>query len=374
MSDPNTLRILELDGGGERGYMSIVFLKKFIQLWGIDPATIASKFDVICGTSVGGVSALSLAFGLTPDEMLPFFTVQGPSIFSLFPPPLYSVRPNAAYKVALVLSNTPFYQSSGPFVNSYGSGLLYNTIENTFMINSVPATLQDLKTNVIIPSYEQDTKKYVLFSNLNYPDFIGQNELISNVAKATAAPPVYLPAAIFNGHQYIDGGVYQNNPAQFGVTLGKIIKPNANRACVLSLGTGIGELGFDPGGTPPPLPPFEAMFKGDVLKANKFRKAVEFVEAQGVESVFDTIQQIFGLFEIAATGSQESAAKSLFLESSYTLDQLYYYRFQPKLDSTIDTELDNTDPSFLTYMSDTANQVFNNDIDNISTFLGHLTA
>ena len=41
MADPNTIRILELDGGGERGYFSLTWLDKFIQLWGIDPSTVA---------------------------------------------------------------------------------------------------------------------------------------------------------------------------------------------------------------------------------------------------------------------------------------------------------------------------------------------
>lgn len=347
MSNTRTLRILEIDGGGERGILPLYFLKKFVQLWGINQADIWKNFDVICGTSVGGIMALSMAFGLTLDEMLPFFTTQGPSIFSLIPvvPPLSAVRPNEAYKVGLILTNTPFYQSSGPLANLYGSGLLNSTLQTQFGTN----TLQNLKTNVIVPAYEADTKKYVLFSNLDYPEFIGQDELISNIGLATGAAPVYLPPLLMNGHTYLDGGIYQNNPAQFGVTLGKMIKPNANRFCILSLGTGLGKFGFDSGGEPPPIPP-----------------------APG--GTFETIEQIFSLFEIASTGGQESVSRSLFLESTYTLNQLYYYRFQPILDPTKNTELDNTDADILAYYEDVANEVFNDDIDNISTFLGHLTA
>src|SRR5579872_7170885 len=112
MSDPNTIRILEIDGGGQRGYFSLNWLDKFIQLWGIDPTTLASKFDIICGTSVGGIMALSLANGMTPATMYPFFTTQGPYIFSLssvFP----SYRPSALFKTALVATDVPFYSSSG---------------------------------------------------------------------------------------------------------------------------------------------------------------------------------------------------------------------------------------------------------------------
>jgi hypothetical protein len=347
MSDPRTLRILEIDGGGERGYMSLQFLKKFVQQWGIDPADIWKNFDVICGTSVGGIMALALASGQTLDQMTPFFTVQGPYIFSLtsLTP---SVRPGLASKLALIVADIPFYQSSGPTMNSYGHGLLYQTVQDNFGTD----TLQNLKTNVIIPAYEQDTSTYVLFSNLNYSEFIGQNELVSNVALATGAAPIYLPALSMNGHDYIDGGVYQNNPAQFGLNLAKMIKPRANRYCVLSIGTGIGEMGFDPNAP----------------------GVVDTRVAPVSTLAFDSIATIFGLFDIAATGGQESVAKNLALQSKYTLDQLYYYRFQPDLDLALNTELDNTDPSILAYYDNTATEYFNNDIMAISNFIGHLTA
>lgn len=357
MSDPNTIRILELDGGGERGYMSTVFFQQFIQQWGIDPSTVAENFDVICGTSIGGIVALSLAFGKTPDEILPFFTTQGPYIFSLTSL-VPSVRPNLAAKVALIALGTPFYQSSGLTEASYGSGLLAATLQSNFGTN----TLQNLKTNVIIPTYEQVSSTYTLCSNTNYPDFVGQNELITNVALATSAAPVYLPPLIVDNSlsgtlsgTYLDGGIYQNNPASFGLTLGQMLKPNASRYCVLSLGTGIGEIGFDPG-NPDMIDPRVGVITSSDLKA------------------FDNIATIFALGNIARVGAQESVAKALDLESEYTLNQLYYYRFQPKLDSNVNTELDNTDPAILTYYNNVATTTFNSDIENISTFIGHLTA
>lgn len=348
MADSNTLRILSWDGGGGRGLLPLHFFIKFCQLWGIEPTDIWKKFDVITGTSVGAIIALGLAFGLTPDEMLPFFTNEGKKIFSLSSL-IESLRPNEALKLAAIVTDIPFYQSSGITGDNYGHGLLYKTLENKFKIEGVSATLQDLKTNVVIPSYEADTKRYVLFSNLNYAEYIGQNELISNVAKATSAAPAYLPPFAMNGHLYDDGGVFQNNSARFGATLGKRVKPTANRVCVFSLGTGIGQTAFDagvPGESDPPLPPNTT-----------------------------TIERLFNLFEVSSIGGQESVDRGLYIESfPRTLSQLYYYRFQPVLDPTKNTELDNTDDDIQTYYEDTATEVFNNDITNINTFLGHLTA
>ncbi len=397
MSDSNTIRILELDGGGERGYLSLKFLEKIIQQWGINPAKIAENFDVICGTSIGGIIAVGLGLGLTPAQISPFFTVQGPYIFSLisFVP---SVRPNPVIKLALLLANTPFYKSSAPNADQYGSGLLYKTIQDLCGTH----TLQDLKTNILIPTFESINKNFVLCSNLNYPGLMGQNELASNVALATSAAPVYLPSLDLRMNTgvgklqgiFLDGGVYQNNPASLGLTLGKILKPNATRACVLSLGTGSGSYGFD---NDPAV--FMDNFKREVLNYptdTTFRMVLEQVapsevllrninnkilDIKIVDTEFSTLSLLFELFSIASAGAQESVAQDLFLESSYTLDQLYYYRFQPKLNLLLDPSLDNTDEILIGngstipgYYEDLANTTFNNDIENISTFLGHLTA
>lgn len=354
MSDVNTVRVLSLDGGGVRGYMSLLFFQRFVNQWGISQGNIWKYFDVISGTSIGGILALGFALGITPDEMVPFFTNQSPYIFSLssLTP---SLRPNLAAKLALIATDTPFYQSSGPTEEEYGSGLLYKTLRDLSGTN----TLQDLKTSTLIPVYEFDTSTYKLFSNLNYPEYTGQNELVSNVGIATSAAPIYLPSLSLNNHIYKDGGVYQNNPTNLALTLGKSIKPNANRFCVLSLGTGIGSMGFDEG---------DPSFKDkrvnsqllDLYKSNL--------------GITDSVTEIFSLFDIAITGGQESVAKNLSMESKYTLEQLYYYRFQPQLDMNLNTEIDNTDTEILTYYENVSEQYFNNDIANINNFIGHLTA
>lgn len=87
-----------------------------------------------------------------------------------------------------------------------------------------------------------------------------------------------------------------------------------------------------------------------------------------------SVELIFKLFNIATTGGQESVARTLLLDSLYTRNQLYYYRFQPRLDTVNNnTELDNTTPEILAYYQQTAQSWFEDDIANISNFLAHLT-
>ncbi len=403
MADSNTIRILELDGGGERGLLSLTFFDRFVQQWGIEPDLIAQNFDVICGTSVGGIMALAFATGRTPDELKTFFKVQGPLLFTLgtnlfppivTPPIIPSIRPNSIEKVALIITNTAFYSSSGAFANAYGSGLLSSLLDTMFSTK----TMQDVETNVLIPTFEYTTKKFILCSNLSNPAFSAEDELIKNVALATSAAPVYLPPVVLsspintmlNG-TFLDGGIYQNNPSQLGYSLGKMVKPNANRFCILSLGTGGGEYGFDND------PLMQVLQNPTMLQEDKKKyppnttlrmvaqdlgapidnlNALQsnMLDVQVSDVSFDTIKFLFELFSIASSGAQESVAESLYLESNYTLDQLYYYRFQPPLDTSIDPALDNTEPAVLEYYENLADTTYNDDITNISTFIGHLTA
>jgi patatin-like phospholipase/acyl hydrolase len=348
MRDPNTIRVLSLDGGGVRGYLSLKFLQRFIQQWGINGAELWKYFDVIAGTSIGGIQALGYAHGLSPELLEPFFLEKAKRIFTTrnlavgCDALLDSNRPNLVQKIALILLNDPFYKSPCSPDNgnsNFGDNILGQTLVDNFGTNK----LSDLKTTVLIPSYEKDTSKYLFFSNHNDPMFKGRNESIVNVGRATSAAPVYLPKHTFNNHDYIDGGIYQNNPADVALSLAKSIKPLANRFCVLSLGTGIGKMGFD------------RTITGELTSTDT------------------AIADIFALFDIASTGGQESVDFNLKLKSKRTLEQLYYYRFQPILDSTLDTELDNSDVSFLNYMATTATNTFTNDIENITNFIGHLT-
>ena len=361
MSDSNTIRVLSLDGGGERGYLSLKFLIKFLDSWGINPADIAKKFDVICGTSIGGIMGLAFAFGKTPSEIESFFTSAGQYIFTLgsqtigpvvVPPPSPRIVPSSFNKLALLADDIPFYSSSGHYSEQYGTGLLAATLNSFFGTNR----LSDLQTNVLIPAYETDTGKFVSFSNWNNSRFIGQNELIKNVALATSAAPLYLASnsypVSFGGHQYSDGGVYLNNPALMGIALAKITKPSANRICVLSLGTG--------------LVPGEGTYSLFDRPLTKY-----------LVEIVNPLATVGALVGQAGGGSEESVAETLLLMSQYTLDQLYYYRYQPLFNDLPEGELptlDNTTSTILNYYASKAETWYQNDIANIQNFIGHLEA
>lgn len=378
MPDPNTNRILTIDGGGSRGYFSLQWLKNYLPLIGEDPddrTVFTRRFNVLGGTSVGALIALAFATEKkSVNEMIDFFEEHAPYIFSLtslFP----SWRPNEAAKVALLISQIPFYQSSGPTQNSYGAGLLKTLVQGIFGLD----TLADVSANVIIPGYQSDTHTYVTFSNIETSGFIGQDFLISDIALAVSAAPAYLPAWSFGGHTYIDSGLYQNNASFFAYVYAKTLNPAYNRTCLTSVGTGLGELGFDPSGNPGPPSLFhvsgisEDQFKETPVYKDLLSKGPSCVSSQAAFDVCPA-EQIYKYFEISCVGAQESIAKCFQVLGDSSLEPFYSYRANAVLDVAENTEIDNTEPEFFQYLSDLAQALINSDIDRIANYNGHFAA
>jgi uncharacterized protein len=71
-------RILAIDGGGIKGVVPASFLASIEESL---PNTIAAYFDLIVGTSTGGIIALALGLGLSARETLAFYEDHGPKIF-----------------------------------------------------------------------------------------------------------------------------------------------------------------------------------------------------------------------------------------------------------------------------------------------------
>jgi patatin-like phospholipase/acyl hydrolase len=71
-------RILSLDGGGIKGAFTAAVLAEWEKQMRL---VIADHFDLIAGTSTGGIIALALGLGLRVAEILDFYQKEGPKIF-----------------------------------------------------------------------------------------------------------------------------------------------------------------------------------------------------------------------------------------------------------------------------------------------------
>ena len=73
-------RILSMDGGGIRGIFPAAVLA-YLEQEHLQGKSTGDYFDLIAGTSTGGILALGLGAGLTASEMLQMYLEEGHRVF-----------------------------------------------------------------------------------------------------------------------------------------------------------------------------------------------------------------------------------------------------------------------------------------------------
>lgn len=220
-------RILALDGGGIRGVLTATILE---QLEAEFPGFI-SKVDLFAGTSTGGILALGLASGLSPNEIRGLYEESASEVF-VTRPLRYSIEKFDQFRER-------FDQF---FVADYPNQPLKQVLFNQFG----EKTLGQLEKSVLITSFDLDdggSHEYPrrwqpkIFNNFGEDPDSAQK--IVDVALCTSAAPSYFP--IYQG--FIDGGVVANNPSMCALAQAIRKDQNGGKQSVgnirlLSIGTG----------------------------------------------------------------------------------------------------------------------------------------
>lgn len=76
--DDPTFRVLALDGGGVKGTFTAALLAELERMTG---KRVGEYFDLITGTSTGGIIAIALAVGIPAEQVRRFYVERGPAIF-----------------------------------------------------------------------------------------------------------------------------------------------------------------------------------------------------------------------------------------------------------------------------------------------------
>lgn len=189
----NRFQILALDGGGIKGLFSAAFLSKLED----DLNTkITDHFDLIVGTSTGGIIALGLGLGLSPKDLVEFYFTKGHQIFQKIP-------------LWTALRNLLFAKYSG------------ETIESVFQEEKCFGNklLGESKKRLVIPSYNIDTNDVYVFKTAHHERFKRDYKVPAwKIARATSAAPTFFPISNnVDGIRLVDGGVWANNPAMVGL-------------------------------------------------------------------------------------------------------------------------------------------------------------
>nr|WP_303243870.1 patatin-like phospholipase family protein [uncultured Cellulosilyticum sp.] len=227
-------RILSIDGGGIRGIIPatlLTYLESCLQKnSGNKNARLADYFDLIAGTSTGGILA---ALYLTPDE---------------------THQPR--YSAAEALN---FYKENGSLIFHKS---LWHVIKslNGFLGARYPATtldellqkffgslrLSELLKPCLIPSFDIKNNKAIFFNQTDPTQQHKEDFFVRHIVRATTAAPSYFPVAEITSCEntpftLVDGGVFANNPTLCAYIEAHKVNNSAispQETLILSLGTG----------------------------------------------------------------------------------------------------------------------------------------
>jgi patatin-like phospholipase/acyl hydrolase len=222
----HAIKVLAIDGGGIRGILPAIILSEIERRAG---QGIAHLFDLIAGTSTGGL----LALGLTvPDsqgqpkfsaaELAIFYELEGPTIFSR--------GMWHRFKAVGNISNSK-YPSGG--IDS----VLQHFLGETMLSQAIG--------NVLITGYEIQRHQSWFFRSRNARQAPSCDFRMKDVVRASTAAPTYFePAQLSSANDdeelfaLIDGGLQSNNPALCAYVEAKSKNPDADNFLLVSLGTG----------------------------------------------------------------------------------------------------------------------------------------
>lgn len=201
-------RILSLDGGGIRGAFTAAYLAKLEEQIG---GPLTDYFDLIAGTSTGGIIALGLALGKSAEDIRHFYENYGRAIFTRQKPIDASTWKRLLFRV--FKHQLPSSLDLDSLLQSrYTSAELKRALTDVM----VDSTIDDIVAcRIVIPSVDLIAGKVIIFKTPHLPNLIRDRYLRAvDVALAATAAPTYFPhAAIYPGSAYIDGGLWANNPS-----------------------------------------------------------------------------------------------------------------------------------------------------------------
>ncbi|MCO5588980.1 hypothetical protein L7F22_042944 [Adiantum nelumboides] len=202
--------ILSIDGGGIRGVIPaaiLLFFEQQLQKLDGPDVRIADYFDVIAGTSTGGIIGGILSAPdekgrplFKADDIMDFYTKEGPKIFAKRGVPLLT-------------------QLVGPKHDS-------DVLESVLLKNLKDLKMKDTLSDLLVPTFDMKIMQPTYFSTSEAQLDESKNAYVRDVLRGTSAAPTYFPPHTFHTttstgetrtFNLVDGGVGINNPAHLSI-------------------------------------------------------------------------------------------------------------------------------------------------------------
>ncbi|KAK4698912.1 hypothetical protein P7C70_g7357, partial [Phenoliferia sp. Uapishka_3] len=234
------IRVLSLDGGGYRSFSSLLILQQLLK-W-VDPQTNSPPqhpceyFDLIVGTSTGGLIALMLGrLGLSIEDTIRLYLEMGPRIFG-------------EEGVERVLAG-------GKFDAGELERCMVELGGNKAMLVQPNSIIDPSCYTAVTTTHAELTIARAPLLLRSYPSVeslipAGHSWTLAEAARATSATPTYFDPVVVSGGKFEDAATSgQNNPTELALEEVKRLKifdgkwkGRSGPVLVVSIGTGVGTL------------------------------------------------------------------------------------------------------------------------------------
>jgi patatin-like phospholipase/acyl hydrolase len=220
MTQMPPFRVLSLDGGGMRGTYTPTYLDQvasaFARRRGEQGLDIGAAFDLIVGTSTGGIIACALAAGVPLLNIVELYRKHGAAIFR---------RPLPAK-----LRNVPGDHFRRQAALTQGEGTLRAALKDVLGDTTIRDIYDQRGIALAITAVEMSQHHAWVFKT---PHFAATNHrddsyTLVDVCLATTAAPIFRSMAAVDhadrrgkGYNvFVDGGLWSNNPVLVGLVEG----------------------------------------------------------------------------------------------------------------------------------------------------------
>ncbi len=229
------VNILSIDGGGIRGIIPAVilnYIEKGLQSrTGDKNVTLADYFDLVAGTSTGGILACYYLLPPAPGQECHsrFFASEAIDVYAAHGKEIFKRK-----FLRLGIANEK-YPADG--------------LEKVLNEKMGDTTLAQSRKNCLVTAYDITDRKAVLFTSPEARKYEPKNYLMRDVARATSAAPTYFELASVQSmggatSYLIDGAMYAGNPTMCAVVEANksvydaCANPSINDLYIVSVGTG----------------------------------------------------------------------------------------------------------------------------------------
>lgn len=220
-------KILSIDGGGIRGIIPSVLLQHLEDSLG---KSIVDLFDLIVGTSTGGILAAGLTVPraggtqkFSAKDMLELYTERGREIF-----------------------DRSFWRGITSLGGATDEQYDHKPLEKILKQYLGEATLTDCLVPIVVTSYDIERREPYFFKTSRAKEKKDRNHYLRDAARATSAAPTYFEPAVVKSlaekptrRALVDGGVFVNNPSMCAYAEAVASGADPKNVVVVSLGTGI---------------------------------------------------------------------------------------------------------------------------------------